>query len=280
VEKRTKTQKSRPSSTDTAMSLSQLFYALGTQHRYGKLNMDNIVKGIFLGYHNHWSSIASVNDIITPPEKFCIFAESTPFIITCSLKFPITCTFEPLGLVLESGPMLRHNFIVDVLAFSSVSELDWEHDFCFKTIVQVEANPVFLVLDVHRALSHVKISTHDVVTFILTEYSPEPSNQSSPLPHIAMDKLRAVHHVIHGWDLADHIILVTAENAATMAFGQALTRRSCLKGPHRANWIVAESAQLDKYHSYGMYGPPLSCSAVPPTLRQGCSPYLDLLATR
>jgi hypothetical protein len=78
-----------------------------------------------------------------------------------------------------------------------------------------------------------------------------------------MDQLRAVHHVIHGWYFADPILLVTADNAATIYSGQALTHRSCLKGPHRANWIDAEFAQLDKHHSYGMYGPPLSRSAVP-----------------
>jgi hypothetical protein len=131
-------------------------------------------------------------------------------------------------------------------------------------IVHVEATPHFLVSGVHRALYLNEISTHDVVTFILAAYSPERSTQSAPLPQIAMDQLRAVHHTVRGWDLADPILLVTAENAANMASGQALTCRSCLKGLHCADWIDVEFTQLDKHYSYDMYGPPLSCSAVPP----------------
>jgi hypothetical protein len=79
------------------------------------------------------------------PANFCIFSESTPLITTCSLKVPIACTFDHLDLILESDPMSRRNLIVDVLALSSISKLDWEHDFSLKPIIQVEATPVLLV---------------------------------------------------------------------------------------------------------------------------------------
>jgi hypothetical protein len=82
-----------------------------------------------------------------------------------------------------------------------------------------------------------------------------------------MDQLLLVHHAVDGWDLSGPIILVTAENAATMASGQDFTRRSCLKGPHGADWIDAEFAKIDKHHYYGMYSPPLSRSVVPPSAK-------------
>jgi hypothetical protein len=98
-----------------------------------------------------------------------------------------------------------------------------------------------------------------MVTFILVEYPPELCTKSALLPQIVMDQLCVVRHVIHGWDFADPILLVTAENAATMDSYQALTHHSCLKGPHHADWLNADS--------YGMYGPPLSSSAVPPSTK-------------
>jgi hypothetical protein len=137
----------------------------------------------------------------------------------------------------------------------SVSKLDWEHDFRLKTILQTEVAPVFLVLDVHHALSCIDISTHDVITFILTEYPPDHTVQSVMLPQISLDQLRAVHHVIHGWDLDYPVLLVTENNATT------------LKGPHLTDWIDAGFAQLDKHHSYVMYDLSLSRSAVPPSAK-------------
>jgi hypothetical protein len=48
-----------------------------------------------------------------------------------------------------------------------------------------------------------------------------------------------------------------------MAAGTKHTRRTCLKGPDRDKWIGAEFNQLDKHHSYGMYGNPIPRSSVP-----------------
>jgi hypothetical protein len=52
-----------------------------------------------------------------------------------------------------------------------------------------------------------------------------------------------------------------------MASGAVHTRRTCLKAPHRASWIDAEFAQLDKHQSYGMYGAPVPRKAVPSSAR-------------
>jgi hypothetical protein len=105
-------------------------------------------------------------------------------------------------------------------------------------------------------MSAIPTDTHVEVLLTLAEYPPDLSTQSSPLPQIALDQLRAVHHVIHGWDIADPVLLVASANTSTMASGTVHTRRTCLKGPYRASWIDAEFAQMDKHHSYGMYNPP------------------------
>jgi hypothetical protein len=52
-----------------------------------------------------------------------------------------------------------------------------------------------------------------------------------------------------------------------MASGAVHMCRTCLKGPHRASWIDAEFAQLDKHHSYGMYGAAVPRKAVPSSAR-------------
>jgi hypothetical protein len=213
------------------------------------------------------TSIGQTDEVLTPPENFCIFAESSPFIITQVVKAPLSCTFDLLGLVLEADPMSRRNIIVNVTEYSSASHVDWEHDLRFRTIVMVDSTPVFLVSDVTRALYPVSPTSHVEVLLTVAAYPPDFSSQSSPLPQIAMDQLRAVHHVINNWDLSDPVLLVTSENAGTMACGAVHTRRTCLKGPHRASWIDAEFAQLDKHNSYGMYGPPVFRKAVPSSAR-------------
>jgi hypothetical protein len=163
--------------------------------------------------------------------------------------------------------MSRRNIIVNVTEFSSASHVDWEHDLRFRTIVMVDSTPVFLLLDITRAMSTISPDTHVDVSLTVAEYPPDLSTQASPLPQIALDQLRAVHHLLHGWDLADPVLLFATANASTMASGHVHTRRTCIKGPHRASWIDAEFAQMDKHHSYGMYGPPIPRSAVPPSAR-------------
>jgi hypothetical protein len=213
------------------------------------------------------ASIVPTDEILTPSENLCVFAESSPFIITQVVKVPLKCTFDLLGLLLEADPMSRRNIIVNVTEFSSASHADWEHDLWFRTIVMVDSTPVFLVLDITQAMSTISPDNHVDVSLTVTEYPPDLSTQASPLPQIALDQLRAVHHLLHGWDPADPVLLVTTANASTMASGSVHTRRTCLKGPHRASWIDAEFAQMDKHHSYGMYGPPIPCSAVPSSAR-------------
>jgi hypothetical protein len=60
------------------------------------------------------SSIGPTDEILIPPENFCVFVESSPFIITQVVTVPIKCTFNILGLILEADPMSRRNIIVNV----------------------------------------------------------------------------------------------------------------------------------------------------------------------
>jgi hypothetical protein len=129
----------------------------------------------------------------------------------------------------------------------------------------VDSTPVFLLSDITRAMSNISPDTHVEVSLTVDEYPPDLSTQASPLPQIALDQLRAVHHILHGRDLADPVLLITSANASTMASGNVHTQHTCLKGPHRASWIDAEFAQMDKHHSYGMYGPPVPRLEVPPS---------------
>jgi hypothetical protein len=70
------------------------------------------------------TSIGQTDEVLTPPEYFCVFAESSPFIITQVVKVPLACTFDLLGLVLEADPISRRNIIVNVTEFSSASHVD------------------------------------------------------------------------------------------------------------------------------------------------------------
>jgi hypothetical protein len=213
------------------------------------------------------TSIGPTDEILTPPENFCVFAESSPFIITQVVTVPLKCTLDLLGLILEADPMSRRNIIVNVTEFSSASHVDWEHDLWSRTIIMVDFTPVFLLSDITRVMSNISPDTHVDVSLTVTEYPLDLLTQASPLPQIALDQLRAVHHLLHGWDLADPVLLATSSNASTMASGNVHTRRTCLKGPHRASWIDAEFAQMDKHHSYGMFGLPIPRSALPPSAR-------------
>jgi hypothetical protein len=199
-----------------------------------------------------------------PPPRFY---ESSPFITTHVITVPLTCTFDHMGLVLEADPMSRRNLIVDVLALSSVSHTDWEHDFQFRTIVIVDKTPVFLVSYAHRVMYPVNVVSRDMVMFTVTEYNLDPSSQLSPLPPIVLDQLWDVHQVLHCLVMSDPVLLITSKNISTMASGTTYTCRTCLKGPHRDAWIEAEFSQLDNHHSYGMYDPPLIRSGVPHSIK-------------
>jgi hypothetical protein len=107
----------------------------------------------------------------------------------------------------------------------------------------------------------------DSFQLIVAPYHPNAKDQHSPLPQVALDQLRIMHHVIHGWDLNDPVMLFTAKNADTMAKGTHHTRRTCLKGPDKDKSMEAEFDMLDKNDSYGMYGTAVKRRNVPSTAK-------------
>jgi hypothetical protein len=133
---------------------------------------------------------------------------------------------------------------------------------------------VFLISDVHCYLAKIDIATQPSTRFVVADHKPDPTAQDTPVPQIALDQMHAIHHIFHGWDVCDPVLLIvaadapvtiaTAKNADTMVKGQNHTLRTCLKGPHRDQWVGAEFKQLDMHHSYGKYGKPLPRLAVPP----------------
>jgi hypothetical protein len=177
------------------------------------------------------------------------------------------------GLLLESDPMSRRNMIFDVVQHSSASKVDWEYDLRFRTIIQIYETPVFLVAYVTHCLANVDVATQDAVSLIVAAYQPNQINQVYPLLQFVLDQMRAIHHVLHGWDLddpflcvspaIDPILLITNKNAGNRASYQRHTHCICLQDPHRAAWINSEFAPLDIHNSYGMYGTTLPHSAVP-----------------
>jgi hypothetical protein len=156
------------------------------------------------------------------------------------------------------------NVIQEVHEYSSSAKTDWEHGIQYRTVIQVNGTPAFLVKDLSRCISIVDVDTKESF-----HYQLNPSRT----PEVVFDQIRVIHHIVHNWSLSDPVIhitvdhipvlLVTVNNAGMMAQGQKHTHCTCLKGLNRKNWIDAEFVQLGKHNSYGMYGIPLLRSDVP-----------------
>jgi hypothetical protein len=198
-----------------------------------------------------------------PPDKFCVFAEKSPFLKVTTVEISTICSHAAYGLLFETDHMSHRNIIIYVIPYSSCSRIKWTTRLQFHTVVQVEDIPVYSVEEVTEALSTIDVDTQAFLKLIVAPYRPAKKDQDSPLPQVALDKLRIVHHMLHGWSLNDPVMLVTAENTSNMAAGTTHTRRTCLQGPDRDKWLAAEYDMLDKNNSYGMYGAPTSRRDVP-----------------
>jgi hypothetical protein len=140
--------------------------------------------------------------VLTPPENFCVFAESSPFLRTFVVRIVVLCSFPHLGLLIVSDPMSHCNIVSEVTEFSSAAKIDWEHDLRYCTIIQVDDTPVFLVKDVHKALANVDQATHESIRLIVAQCRADPEPAPTPILQMAMDQMRAIHNVLHGWDLS------------------------------------------------------------------------------
>jgi hypothetical protein len=174
------------------------------------------------------------------------------------------------GMLFDTDPASRRDIVVDVVASSSCSRINWTTRLQFHTVIQVEAVPVYTVAEVKAELWTINVDTQSHFKLILAPYRPEKKYQESPLPQVALDQLSVVPRVLHYWPLADTIILVTSNNTDNMADSANHTRRTCLQGPHRHKWLEAEYDMLDKNDSYGMYGKPTPRAAIPPSAKVVC----------
>jgi hypothetical protein len=144
------------------------------------------------------SDAPNVDEILTPPEKFCVFADASPFLKVTTVTIATFCSLATYGLILETDPMSCRNIIVDVTPSSSCSRIQWTTRLQFHTVVQVDDIPVYTVDEVTRALWTINVDTQTHFKLIFSPYRPYKKNQESPLPQVALDQLRVVHHVIHG----------------------------------------------------------------------------------
>jgi hypothetical protein len=144
------------------------------------------------------SDAPNVDEILTPTEKFCVFADASPFLKVTTVTIATICSLATYGLILETDPMSRRNIIVDVAPSSSCSRIQWTTRLRFHTVVQVDNIPVYTVDEVTRALWTINVDTQTHFKLIFSPYRPYKKNQESPLPQVALDQLRVVHHVIHG----------------------------------------------------------------------------------
>jgi hypothetical protein len=205
-----------------------------------------------------------VDEILTPRTQFFVFAGEYPFLRVAAVVIPIKCNFDSLGLILEEDPMSHRNIIADVRKLSSASQVDWQELLQFRTVIQVDANPVFSIKEAIAQFGRCDISVQPSVSLIFAPYRLDPTDQQATSPQVALDQLRIVHHVIHDWDLLDPILMVTAANSSNMAAETNHTHRTFLLGPDKEKWMAAKYAQLDKHHSYGMWGDAISRRDVPP----------------
>jgi hypothetical protein len=217
--------------------------------------------------HSPGSTAPDIDEILTPPEKFCVFADDSPFLKVYTLAITTLCSHDAYGMLFDTDPASRRNIVVDVAVSSSCSRINWTKRLQFHTVIQVEAVLVYTVAEVKEALWTINVDTQSHFKLIVAPYHPEKKDQESPLPQVALDQLRVVHHGLHDWHLANPVMLVTSKNADNMAAGATHTRRTCLQGPYRRKWLEAEQDMLDKNDSYGMYGKPTPRADVPPSAK-------------
>jgi hypothetical protein len=135
--------------------------------------------------------------------------------------------------------MMQRNLVVDLTSFSTASYLELTTQLQFHTIIQIDEIPGFTVPEVTTKLASLADTLPESFQLKVPPYKPDATDKNPQLPQMALDQLRVVHHIIHGWDLTDPVMLVTLENAGNMANGTHHTHRTCLKGPDKEKWMEA-----------------------------------------
>jgi hypothetical protein len=116
--------------------------------------------------------------------------------------------------------------------------------------LQKDDTPVFTVTEVKFKLASLADTHPEAFQLSAAPDRPYTKDQHSTLPQVALDQLRVVHHALHGWDLTNTVMLVTAETAENMANGTHHNLHTCLKVPDKDKWMEAEFDIYDQNDSY------------------------------
>jgi hypothetical protein len=136
-------------------------------------------------------------EILTPPEKFRIFAKTSPFLKVRTMVLHIKCNFDDFGLFLETDPMSHQNIVVDVAPFSSALHLEWTTQLQFHTVIQIDDTPIFTVHEVQTKLYLLANALPESIKLIVAPYKSDAMNHQSTLPQVAIDQLQVIHHILH-----------------------------------------------------------------------------------
>jgi hypothetical protein len=169
--------------------------------------------------------------LLPPPDHFFVFADEYPFLKVYTLRIATICSHDAYVMIFETDPASRRNTVIDVIYSSSCSRINWTKRLQFHTVIKVEDTPVYSISDVKTALWQISVDTQSQFQLIVAPYSPAKKYQEAPLPQIALDQLRVVHHVLGNWSRPDPVMMVTSRNADTMAAGTTYTCHTCLQGP-------------------------------------------------
>jgi hypothetical protein len=131
---------------------------------------------------NRGTTIPPMDEVLILPTQFGVFAGEYSFLRVTTVIISIRCTFESLGLMLEEYPMSHCNIIAYVRRFSSASRVGWKELLQFHTVVQVDAAPVFSIIEVLYQLRKCDISVQPSVSLIVAPYRPDRKDQKAPPP--------------------------------------------------------------------------------------------------
>jgi hypothetical protein len=135
-------------------------------------------------------------EVITPPDKLCIFYGKSPFLQVTMVCIPIKCTFDHLGILSKTDPMSHRNIIMGVHHYLSASQLEWKHLLQFHTAIHADRTPIFTVSEAFQALDTVDIAIQALVSLIVAHYRPDPTDR--PTCPVASGRSRpAPYHLPH-----------------------------------------------------------------------------------
>jgi hypothetical protein len=121
-------------------------------------------------------------EILPPPEKLCVFSNTSLFLKVHTIDIHVKCNFANFGLLLETDPMPHRNLVVDVTSFSSASYLEWTTQLQFHIIIQIDKTPVLTVPEVKTKLALLADTFPESSQLLVAPYKTDTKDQHSPLP--------------------------------------------------------------------------------------------------